>query len=71
MFNRLESATAKAFKKLSNTPGYDESRDADVKFYETLTPQAFDVIAATYGPEALTEYVKAMEIKRMRGSSNG
>jgi hypothetical protein len=69
-FDLLERATAKAFDKLA-TPT-DGSPEADIKFYENLAPQAFDVIAATYGPDALVQYVTAMEAQRVKkGSNNG
>jgi hypothetical protein len=70
----LERATTKAFDRLTAGSSNNISPDVDVKFYETLTPQAFDVIAATYGPNNLVAYVTAMEtqrMKQMKGVPNG
>jgi hypothetical protein len=73
-FDILEKATTKAFDKLAASSPDNIAPNTDVRFYESLTPQAFDVIAATYGPDNLVAYVTAMEaqrMKQMKGTSNG
>lgn len=66
-FDVVDRAVKKAFDRTSLATNPDNvARDADVKFYETLTPEAFDVIAATYGPDNLVNYISAMETQRMK-----
>ncbi len=66
-FPALERATKKAFDNLKATSQEAASPNADVELYETLSPEAFDVIASTYGPDNLIQYVQAMEVRRMKG----
>lgn len=70
-FDLLESAVNKGFDRVTATSDQNTQRDTDVTFYENLTPEAFDVIAATYGPDNLVQYVTAMESRRMKGTKNG
>lgn len=70
-YDTLQRAIKKAFTDASLRSDGNMNMDADVKFYENLKPEAFDVIAATYGPENLAAYVQAMEVKRMKGARNG
>ena len=68
-FDMLESAVTKGFDKLAATSEQNVTRDTDVKFYEELAPEAFDVIAATYGPDNLVKYIQAMEARRMKNGN--
>jgi hypothetical protein len=71
-FDVVERAVKKSFDRSSlATSSTNVQRDADVKFYENLAPEAFDVIAATYGPDNLVKYIQAMESKKMNGVTNG
>lgn len=70
-FDVVGRAVKKAFDRTSlATSRENVERDTDVKFYETLTPEAFDVIAATYGPDNLVEYVAAMEAAKIKEKKN-
>ena len=70
-WNTLERATKKGFDIVTSKAGkLDTTRDTDVQFYETLSPEAFDVIAATYGPDNLVQYIEAMEAAKMKEKKN-
>jgi hypothetical protein len=66
-FDVVERAVKKSFDRSSlATSPTSPAPDADVKFYEQMTPEAFDVIAATYGPDNLVQYISAMETQKMQ-----
>jgi hypothetical protein len=71
-FAVVEKAVKKSFDRTTKaTTSNNPAPQSDVKFYESLTPEAFDVIAETYGPDNLVQYIQAMEAQRMKEMKNG
>jgi len=64
-FKVLEKSVSKSFDKIADSSPSPSTVD-DVELYESLSPEALNVIAETYGPDKLLEYVTAMEVRRSK-----
>lgn len=62
----IDNAAGKAFNKVDRL----FPKDDEVKLYESLSPEAFDTLAKTYGADDVIKYIKEMEYKRL-GGKNG
>ena len=60
---RMHSATKKAFQRVSRV-GNVES-DPDLALYGTLKPKHFSELMKVYGEDAIVDYIKDMETKRI------
>lgn len=65
MLNRMQKATSKALggSQRLNTPEVDP----DIRMYNKLTPQHFHDLRSRFGDHAVTEYIKSMELRKMKG----
>jgi len=65
MFDRVSKAVPKAFEDFDRASG--NSPDQDVRLYDTLRPQDFLAITQEYGADQVSDYIREMERKRMKG----
>lgn len=66
MLDQMGTAVGKALgtsDRLNN-----DTSDPDLIAYGQLTPQDFDILKLRLGPDAVLQYVKDMENKKLKGS---
>jgi kynureninase len=61
--SQLHNATDKAFKGVHGIIG--DSRNPNVRLYESLTPEHFKRFTDMYGEESVMNYIKQMEYERL------
>jgi hypothetical protein len=64
--NRLRSATKAALDRNRHALGSDNSGDSQLKTYEKLRPQDFELLAARYGGDGVLRYIQHMEARKAR-----
>ena len=62
--NRLDNAVTGSMQRIDRVIG--KAPDADRIFYESLTSDDFAAIAQEYGVDGLADYVKELEIKKIK-----
>lgn len=60
---RTVRTTNTAFQRTTDRVGLNT--DKDLRVYETLAPDDFDVLAHTFGPDEVMDYIHDMEKKRL------
>lgn len=63
-FDKLHKITSKAFDDLLTMTG-QSSGDPEMDFFESLSEDEFGFIGQQFGEDALMEYIRVMEAKRM------
>lgn len=69
VFNRMQSATQKAFDRVGKTA--DIPIDPDLKIYQSLQPKDFDAMTQRYGADNVMQYIKQMEGRRLGALTPG
>jgi hypothetical protein len=62
--NAARKAARIALTRSAKTTG--QSQDDDLNIYQKLTPEAFNVLVATYGADSVAKYIRHMEVKRIK-----
>jgi hypothetical protein len=67
-FDRLQSATRKAFDRIGKVTGTET--DPDLSLYNSLKPEHFTGLMREYGEDEIIGYIREMENRRLGGKRN-
>lgn len=66
--NRLRAAAKSALDNVAKISG--QNNDPNLRIYGLLQPEDFNEIVKKFGPDRTTDYIQAMETKKMTGGKH-